>query len=103
MTRYKFMISIIEDLVRGYSQPKTIRRRRTAEKIQASRHSPQPIAAPAHIAQPADDGHDLKRLPVGKKGPMLLLTTNVWEPVTSAQNVMQESALNVTPFTTKKL
>ena len=67
MTRYKFMISVIEALVKDYRPVKIIRKRRTAEQIRASNASPLPIVGPSHVAVLGDDEHDLVKLPVGKK------------------------------------
>lgn len=61
------MINIIESLAGKYTRPKTIKVRRTKVQIQASRLSPQSVAAPSHVISSPDDDHDMKRLPVGKK------------------------------------
>ena len=66
LSRYLFMINIIESLAGQYNTPKTIKVRRSKVQIQASRLSPQSVAAPSHVISPYD-GHDMKRLPVGKK------------------------------------
>ena len=67
MTRYQFMISIIEDLVQGYKPPRIIRKRRSASEIAATRATLSPIAGPSHTVMCRDDSHELRRLPVGKK------------------------------------
>ena len=61
------MISIIEDLVQDYHPPRVLRKRRSASEIAASRTTPSPIASPLHTLVSKDDGHEMRRLPLGKK------------------------------------
>ncbi|KAL8567877.1 hypothetical protein ACOMHN_058999 [Nucella lapillus] len=71
LTRYQFMIQVVEGLAGNYFPPKVVCGRRTAAEIQAARNNPvlQVPAAPQPQPQPgpAGDGHQLRKLPVGRR------------------------------------
>ncbi|KAL8597800.1 hypothetical protein ACOMHN_004915 [Nucella lapillus] len=74
LTRYQFMVQVVEGLAGNYYPPKVVRRRRTAAEIEAARENPPLLQVPpAQPAQPqpqpgpAGDTHDIRKLPVGKK------------------------------------
>ncbi|XP_070208070.1 piggyBac transposable element-derived protein 4-like [Littorina saxatilis] len=71
LSRYLFMVSVVESLASNYYPPqKVVRRRRTAAEIRAARDNPQPqLVAAAPQAVPAHplEGHALVKLPVGRK------------------------------------
>lgn len=71
LSRYLFMVSVVESLAGNYYPPqKVVRRRRTAAEIRAARDNPQPqLVAAAPQAVPAHplEGHALVKLPVGRK------------------------------------
>ncbi|KAL8566792.1 hypothetical protein ACOMHN_005743 [Nucella lapillus] len=71
LTRYQFMVQVVEGLAGNYYPPKVVRRRRTAAEIEAARENPPllqvPPAQPQPQPGPAGDTHDIRKLPVGKK------------------------------------
>ncbi|KAL8568889.1 hypothetical protein ACOMHN_061465 [Nucella lapillus] len=69
LTRYQFMVQVVEGLAGNYYPPKVVRRRRTAAEIEAARENPPLLQVPPAQPQPgpAGDAHDMRKLPVGKK------------------------------------
>lgn len=70
MTRYKFMISLVESLSGDYYPPKVLRKRRTAAQIEAAQAGdavPPPLEMPQEPQPgPSTDPHTIEKLPKGK-------------------------------------
>ena len=67
LSRYNFIISVLESLSSKYAPPKVVRRKRTWDEIATTRNGVESPVPSASISSHPLDGHDLVKLPVGKK------------------------------------
>lgn len=67
MSRYQFMVSVVEGLVGDFHPPVATKKRRTKAQIEADRAEVPIPNPPTHIVEPAPSQCKLEKLPVGKR------------------------------------
>ncbi|KAK0063074.1 piggyBac transposable element-derived protein 4 [Biomphalaria pfeifferi] len=65
LSRYNFIVSALESMTSNFVPQKVIRQKRTRTEMEAARMGPTPLTQT--VAGHPLDGHDLSKLPVGKK------------------------------------
>ncbi|XP_055864561.1 piggyBac transposable element-derived protein 4-like [Biomphalaria glabrata] len=65
LSRYNLIVSALESMTSNFVPQKVIRRKRTRTEMEAARMGPTPLTQT--VAGHPLDGHDLSKLPVGKK------------------------------------